>query len=111
MDMKDLKNMARNVGDVTSDFAVTAGKKTSKVAKNIGEMTGDVLEISKLNLKIKSEQSKIAEKKEKLGDYYYKKYKTGFDDEGFANMLCEEIREHENIIAEAEMQIANVKNN
>ena len=40
-----------------------------KVAKNVGNKTSDIVSVNKLNLKINTQNKKIQEAKEKLGDY------------------------------------------
>lgn len=51
--------------------------KVEAFAKNAADKAGETIEITKLNAKIKTEESKILDLKMKIGDYYYTQYKSG----------------------------------
>ena len=51
--------------------------KLNTIAKNVGEKTGDAIEITKLNAKIASEKSAMTELYKQLGEKIYEKYAQG----------------------------------
>jgi len=51
--------------------------KLNTIAKNVGEKTGDAIEITKLNAKIASEKSAMTELYKQLGEKIYEKYTQG----------------------------------
>lgn len=51
--------------------------KLGNIAKNIGDKTGDAIETTKLNTEISSKKREVSQLKQKIGDFYYDKYKTG----------------------------------
>jgi len=83
--------------------------KLSSFAQNAVDNTKSILEINRLNSAASGEKSKIAEWKEKIGEYYWGQYSSGavLDEEpaGF----CEEIKACENRIASIEAEIQTKK--
>jgi hypothetical protein len=51
--------------------------KVEAFAKNAADKAGETIEITKINSKIRTEESKILDLKVKIGDYYYAQYKSG----------------------------------
>lgn len=51
--------------------------KLGDIAKNIGDKTGDAIETTKLNNEMSSKKREILQLKQKIGDFYYDKYKMG----------------------------------
>jgi rRNA maturation endonuclease Nob1 len=51
--------------------------KLGDIAKNIGDKTGDAIETTKLNSEISSKKKEVAQLKQKIGKFYYYKYKNG----------------------------------
>lgn len=83
--------------------------KLGNLAKTVGDKTSDVVEITKLNTKISSEKSAIADIQKKIGEYYYNKHASGVElDEDVIN-LCNMIDEHNKNISKAQEDIANIK--
>ena len=68
--------------------------KLGDLAKNVGEKTGDMVEITKLNSKISSEKSAIEGLKKQIGECCFNKYREGgiIDEDLVA--LCRTIVEH-----------------
>jgi len=83
--------------------------KLSDFAKNVGDKTSDVIETTKLNSKISSEQNAINSVMKQIGEFYYKKYleaKTA--DEGIKE-FCAEIDGHNAAIEGAKAEIERIK--
>ena len=51
--------------------------KLGGIAKNIGDKTGEILAVNKLNSKIHAEQQAAAEELRKIGEYYYSLFLSG----------------------------------
>ncbi len=51
--------------------------KLGDIAKNIGDKTGDAIESTKLNSEMSSKKREVSQLKQKIGDFYYDKYKMG----------------------------------
>jgi len=83
--------------------------KLNDIAKNIGDKTGDAIETTKLSSKISSESKEIAKLQQKIGEFYYSKYKDGeaLGDEMTA--ICVEIDAHNTTISEAQAEINRIK--
>ena len=83
--------------------------KIGNLAKNIGDKTNEAIETNKLNAKINTEKTAIANEMKKLGEYYYRKHEQGEPlDEG-ALEFCAVIDEHNRAIQEAQEEIARIK--
>jgi len=83
--------------------------KLGDIARNIGDKTSDVIETQKLNSKISSEKSAISESFRQIGDYYYKKYQAGeLSDDGVAELFAA-IDAHNQNIADAQAEIERIK--
>ena len=79
--------------------------KLGDLAKNLGDKASDTIEINKLNGKINSEKSAVAEDMRKIGEALYTRYKEGsFSDEA-VNELFTTIDGHNTAIAEAQESI------
>lgn len=82
----------------------------NNLAKNVGEKANETIEIAKLNKRISSEKVLIKEDMEKIGRYFYEKYKSGqMVDNGISGTLSS-IDVHYSIIKETEEQIARINN-
>jgi len=78
-----------------------------KATKNLAQKTGDVVEISKLNLSIAQEKEKVETLFSEIGKAVYEQYKAG-KDLGFGDK-CEVIAEHERKIEEYRQKIMEIK--
>lgn len=83
--------------------------KLNDLAKNIGDKTGDVIETNRINLKIASDRKEVNALMQKIGEYYYGKYKKG-------EIPPEEIKDYfaaadekNLLIAEAQTEIERIK--
>ena len=84
-------------------------EKVENIAKNIGDRTGDAIEITKLNAKISGAKSAIAEEEKKLGHACYEKHAAG---ESLAEDLlpfCAAIDEQNRLIREAQDEIERIR--
>ena len=90
-------------------IAKTAGEKAADVAKTAGDKAGTALEIGKLNVKVKSEETEIDNIKLALGQLIWERY---LQDPAMGEdlaQLCREIQNHQNIIAGLKDQIVLLK--
>jgi len=83
--------------------------KLNTIAKNVGEKTGDAIEITKLNAKISSEKSAMNELYKQLGEKIYEKYAAGAYQDVDMAALFTEVDAHRANIAEAEGKIDAIK--
>ena len=83
--------------------------KLNTIAKNVGEKTGDAIEITKLNAKISGEKSAIADLYKQLGEKIYAKYAEGaYQDADLAELFAA-VNVRKANIAEAEDKISAIK--
>jgi len=82
--------------------------KVSSTAKNVAQKSGELVEITKLNLSISSEQDKINKVYAEIGALVYKSFKEGQETE-FVQQ-CEAIKASEAVIAETKAKILELKN-
>lgn len=83
--------------------------KINTIAKNVGEKTGEAIEITKLNAKISGEKSAMADLYKQLGEKIYEKYASGaYQDADMAELFTAVDARRANI-AEAEDKIKAIK--
>ncbi|HCS73447.1 MAG TPA: hypothetical protein DIW17_06190 [Clostridiales bacterium] len=73
------------------------------------DKTSDMLEISKLNGKIKDEKAKIAANMSKIAEYYWAKFESGEALDSEATTYCSAILESKNAITEFNQEIVRIK--
>jgi len=78
-------------------------------AKNIGDKTNDAIETSKLNSKINTEKTAIAENMKKIGEYYYSIYAQGGEVAPEVEGFCQSIVTHNENIVKAQAEIQGIK--
>lgn len=83
--------------------------KINTIAKNVGEKTGDAIEITRLNAKISSEKSAMNELYRQIGEKAYKKYQAGAYQEDELCGLFASVDACVSNIAEAEGKISAIK--
>ncbi len=83
--------------------------KLNQVAKNIGDKTGDAIEIGKLNSKIKAEQAAAAEDFKQIGEYYYNLFLVQGNAVPEVLDFCQSAKAHFDAIAEAQSKIDRIK--
>jgi membrane protease subunit (stomatin/prohibitin family) len=83
--------------------------KLGDIAKNIGDKATDAIETTKLNSKIGSEKTAIAECMRQIGEYYYGKHRAGEADDPGAAELFAAIDGHNRTIEETRAEIARIQ--
>ena len=83
--------------------------KLSDFAKNIGDMTGDAIETSKLQSKANSEKSLAGEELKKIGEFYYNLFASGGEVAPEVLEFCQSARAHYDAAAEAQAEIDRIK--
>lgn len=79
------------------------------IAKNIGDITNDAIEITKLNDKINVEKLEVSELMIKIGEFYYNKHIMGEELATEVVKICNEINDHNRIIAQTQIEINRIK--
>ena len=83
--------------------------KLGDFAKNVSDRTNDLLEIGKLNSKIRVEEDEIEQHKLDLGQYMWEKFNTGVAMDEQATVYCLAIRERFGTIDSLKTQIRDIK--
>ena len=83
--------------------------KLNDLAKNISDKTGEAIEINKLNSKISLEKKEIAQLMQKIGEFYYEKYKKGEVSHSTLLEYFTAIDEHHLAVSEAQAEIEQIK--
>ncbi|MDO4567670.1 MAG: zinc ribbon domain-containing protein [Clostridia bacterium] len=84
-------------------------EKLSDFAKGIGDKTNDAIETGKLNSKINSEKTAIAEDMKRLGECYYAFFAAGGAVIPEAQEICLSAKAHYDIIDAAQAEIEQIK--
>ena len=83
--------------------------KLNEFTKNLGDMTNDAIETTKLNSKVNAEKTAAGEELKKIGEYYYGLYAT----EGIVVPeileFCEAAKAHFDAAEEAQAEIDKIK--
>ncbi len=83
--------------------------KINQVAKNIGDKTGDAIETTKLNNKIRTERTAATEDFKKIGEYYYNLFVAGNETAPEILEYCQSATAHFDAAAEAQAEIDSIK--
>lgn len=90
-------------------FFENLGKKVGEAAQAAAKKSGELVEVTKLNVNINSEEDKIQKLYSQIGKAIYEKYcATGAADGGIKD-ICESIKVHEQNIRALREKIAEVK--
>lgn len=81
--------------------------EVKKLSKNVADKGKDLVEVTKLNSQVSTEQAKIAEIFGKIGAQVYENYKAG-NDSGFGE-FCAQIAEVEVKINELKSKVMEIK--
>lgn len=95
--------------DKLSSIAKTAGEKAAEAAKIAGEKANTAIEIGKLNVKVKSEETEVDNIKLALGQLVWEQYLSGDELREDYSQLCREIRCHQEVISGLRNQITELK--
>ncbi len=83
--------------------------KIGEMAKNIGDKTGDAIETTKLNNKIKAEHLAAAEDFKKIGEHYYNLFVAGFEVVPEVLEFCQSAKAHFDAADQAQAEIDGIK--
>ena len=83
--------------------------KVSNIAKSAADKTGEMVEVSKINLKINECKGKVAAGKTQLGEYYWKKYESGEALDDQAMEICAQIKTENDTIEQYNNEIQKIK--
>jgi ribosomal protein L40E len=86
------------------------GKKVSEAAQVAAKKSSELVEVTKLNSNINSEENKIKELYQQIGKNVYEKFVGGEDVFAEANDTCLEIKSKEEIIAGLKQKILEIRN-
>lgn len=86
------------------------GRKISGAGKAALKASGDLVQTTKLNLAIKSEENKIEAFMVEIGNIIYEKYKNGIPFDTEISEKCDEIAKCMSSIEEIKAKINEVKN-
>ena len=83
--------------------------KLNELTSTVRDKTSDVIETQKLNSKINSEKSAIADLMKQIGESYYKKYASGAPTDPEIADLLANIDAHNKAIQDVEAQLKSIK--
>jgi rRNA maturation endonuclease Nob1 len=84
--------------------------KVGNLAQSAAQKSGEVVEITKLNMNIKTEKEGIESLYQQLGEYCFRKYASGETDDQKVTELCEQVKIHLENIDFFEEKINEIKN-
>jgi hypothetical protein len=83
--------------------------KLTAFTKAAGEKTGEVMELTKLNIKISTEKAAIEEAKLKIGEHYWDRYEAGQPLDEEVSEFCQAIEAAKSNIEEIQAEIKLIK--
>jgi membrane protease subunit (stomatin/prohibitin family) len=83
--------------------------KLGDLARNIGDKTSETIETTKINNRIGSEKTAIAECMRRLGEIYYRRHQEGDSGDPAAAEILATIDAHNKAIADAQAEIERIK--
>ena len=83
--------------------------KLGGIAKNIGDKTGDMLAVNKLNSKIHAEQQAAAEELRKIGEYSYGLFLSDGQTAPEIAEFCQSAKSHYDEAAQAQAEIDRIR--
>lgn len=90
-------------------FFENLGKKVGEAAQAAAKKSGELVEVTKLNVNINSEEDKIQKQYLQIGKSIYEKYNASGVAEDEVKQFCETIKVHEQNIKTLRDKIAEVK--
>jgi len=85
------------------------GKKIGDAAQSAVKKSGELVEVTKLNLSISAEEGKIKELYEKIGEYIYNQYAEGKEMIPEVNEFCSQIKACKENISQLKSKIYELK--
>lgn len=86
------------------------GKRVGEAAQAVTKKSGDLVEVTKLNMSISAEEEKIKKTYEKLGELVYSKFDSGDEIDPNFIELCDNIRLYQNTVNGFKTKIMELKN-
>lgn len=86
------------------------GKKIGDLAQNAAKKSGDMVEVTKLNINIKTEEDSIEALYDEIGKYCYIRYEAGNENDSSIVELCDKIKDHKEKIGALKDKINEIKN-
>lgn len=83
--------------------------KIGEMAKNVGDKTGDMIEVTRLNSQISDAEKRIVEKKKEIGEYCWGQYIENLQIDTEVAKMCAAIKEDEALIAKTQAEIRSIK--
>ena len=83
--------------------------KLGELARNVGDKTNEMLEVSRLSSKVRSEENAVADRKRELGQYIFEQYLSGGQLDETAVDYCREIQAGEESIEALNAEIQRLK--
>ena len=90
-------------------FFESISKKVTDTAKAAARKSGDIVEVTKLNLNIAAEEDKIKRKYMEIGKAVYETYANREEIPHSFKVLCEKVKEYEKNIEEMKTKILQLK--
>jgi DNA-directed RNA polymerase subunit RPC12/RpoP len=85
------------------------GKKIGDLATTTAKKSGEMIEVTKINLNINTEEDSIKKLYSEIGNYCYELFQQGPFQDGRINDLCSQIKTHKDKIQELKEKIYSVK--
>ncbi len=85
-------------------------RKVSDTAKAAAKKSGELVEVTKLNMNISAEEDKIRKAYSDIGKIVYNAYSKGAEVGEEYKALCQAIKAYEEVIAETRQKILDLKN-
>ncbi len=90
-------------------FFESISKKVTDTARAAAKKSGDIVEVTKLNLSIAAEEDKIKRKYMEIGKTVYEAYVNGEEIPYSFRKLCEDVKEYEKNIEEMKEKVLQLK--
>ncbi|HOJ10140.1 MAG TPA: zinc ribbon domain-containing protein [Clostridiales bacterium] len=91
-------------------FFDNLGKKVGEAAQAAAKKSGELVEVTKLNMSISTEEDKIKKLYSKIGENTYAKFRSASEIDPDFIADCEEIESHEEAIKNIRAKIMEIKN-
>lgn len=85
-------------------------KKVAETAKAAAKKSSELVEVTKLNMNIGAEETKIEKTYSEIGKIVYQKYAEGEDVGDMFREQCEKIKSYEEVIKDLKQKILDLKN-
>jgi len=86
------------------------GKRIGDLAQNAAKKSGEMVEVTKINISIKSEEDSIEKIYDEIGKYCFVKFEAGNETDSSIIDLCEKIKDHKTKISAFKDKINEIKN-